>query len=183
MKNKNTNVILRFTAKHNLPGDIKKGDKIEYRDGIPYLIKNNKSISYDCLAEPTFFEQEKELLHPIGTTVHTLKTKRYNVIDGAYRETVEFLPFAEVKVVDGDDKNVIVEVIVKKVKKRIAIPVKEVVRSGFWFFWNTDGIMCKEIIGRHPKKEEFCRSIGNCFDNSIDGVKWVVTLKKLTTKK
>lgn len=34
----------------------------------------------------------------------------------------------------------------------------------YWNFYNTDGQLQRLMVGTHPKKEQFCKSIGNYFE-------------------
>lgn len=178
--------ITKYSAKVNLPGGIKKGDIIIHDKAKKkyYLERNNDIVQFKCAEETAFFKKEENPFYPNGTLVHFIKNQYLQYAAGTAHSSrstsMSVDPTMEFEVVSSIGKIYTLKLLSKNNIKIVAgetlfIPIE------YWKFYNTDGQLQRLMLGTHPKKEQFCKSIGNYFTTDEEAKVWLTQMQ--TTKK
>lgn len=177
--------IIKYSANVNLPGGIKKGDIIIHDKAKKkyYLERNNDIVHFKCAEETAFFKREENPLYKPETLVHFLKKQYLPHTIGSKRSRSSSMsvdPTMEFKVISSIGKIYTLELLSKS-GVRIQSDEKLFIPIDYWKFYNTDGQLQRLMLGTHPKKEQFCKSIGNYFETDEAAKVWLTKMQ--TTKK
>ena len=176
----------KYSAKVNLPGGIKKGDIIIHDKAKKkyYLERNNDIVNYKCAEETAFFKREENPLYKPETLVHFGKQQYLVFAPGSKHSSrttsMSIDPTMEFKVISSQGKIYTLELL-SKPGVRVLADEKLLFTIDYWKFYNTDGQLQRLMLGTHPKKEQFCKSIGNYFETDEAAKVWLTKMQ--TTKK
>jgi len=181
LKKDNINInVEKYSAKQNLPGDIKKGDIIirDPKNKKYYLERTGSIVHYKCAEETSFFKREEKPTYESGALVHFIRSQTLN--RGLGSRSVSVNPNMEFTVVSNQGKNYTLKLI-SDYNVTVIADEKLFELCQYWKFYNTDGKLVRAMLGTLPQKEKFCKSIGNYFlepDAQAKAEQWLSNQQK-----
>ncbi len=178
-----------YIAKQNLPGDVLKDDKIELINGNYFSKRTSQSVPYKCADEPKFFKLHVEVVRPFKVSdivfaKSPVVCKIVKVVHTKYdrtRNTSTVIPYTAMTVTEDRGRDYVVKI---ENGNTLIIDEKHLVRAQFYYYWNSSGTLCREVVGRYNNAEMFRKSIGNYFDSDVENTSkaWLTANKDRAAK-
>ncbi len=192
-----------FVSKMNLPFNIKKGENfIEEPVGskfMCYRFEIGKEFTEDDLVpfvpskEPNFFEEVSKPIEPkfkSGDIVRLKNNTRVECKLKSLRKTNEMITSKVKFEIIGIEKRsvsaarktkVVIFYEVKPDYNNVTYIIEEdkLINYEFYYFVNSKGKICQEMVGREITTDVFRKSIGNYFKTVEEGREYINKLKEL----
>lgn len=179
---------IKYLAKQKLPGNIVKDDIIVYdtKKKTYTLEKTGKVVPYNCAEETAFFKLQDIPKFQYGELVFILHgLQLVKTIDSkmgkSTSKTIYVNANEELKIISNSNGSYVVE-LVEQPGVKVTISEKLLLPCVYWYFYNTDGILIKALIGRFPKKEIWMKLIDQYFTSKSEAETWKVTRHNYTKK-